>query len=87
MSEVKIMVPKNVADDLNRMTTEDIKMLMALYYYNAYKNGENSLEIIADKINVSIYELVDIYGNMGLPLIVGNVDDYEKELSVLEKVL
>lgn len=36
MSEVKIMVPKNVADDLNRMTTEDIKMLMALYYYISF---------------------------------------------------
>ena len=86
MSEVKIMVPNNVANDLNKMTADDIKKLMSLYYYNAYKNGERSLEDIANRINISIYELVDIYGDMDLPLIVGDVADYENELKVLEKV-
>lgn len=85
MSEVKIMVPNNVANDLNKMTADDIKKLMSLYYYNAYKNGERSLEDIANRINISIYELVDIYGDMDLPLIVGNVIDYENELKALEK--
>ena len=85
MSEVRIMVPNNVANDLNKMTADDIKKLMSLYYYNAYKNGERSLEDIANRINISIYELVDIYGDMDLPLIVGNVIDYENELKALEK--
>ena len=85
MSEVRIMVPNNVANDLSRMTADDIKKLMSLYYYNAYKNGERSLEDIANRINISIYELVDIYGDMDLPLIVGNVTDYENELKALEK--
>ena len=85
MSEVKIMVPNTVVNDFNKMTENDIKKLMALYYYDAYKNGERSLEDIANKTNMSIYELVKIYGDMDLPLIVGNVDEYENELKVLEK--
>lgn len=87
MSEVKIMVPNSMVDDLSKMSSDDVKKLMALYYYSDYKNGERGLEDIANKINVSIYELVDIYGDMDLPLIVGNVDDYENELNVLDKIL
>ena len=85
MSEVRIMVPNTVVNDFNKMTENDIKKLMALYYYDTYKNGERSLEDIANKTNMSIYELVKIYGDMDLPLIVGNVDEYENELKVLEK--
>ena len=87
MSEVKIMLPNNVANDFNKMTVDDMKMLMALYYYNAYRKSERSLEDIADRICISVYELVDIYGKMDLPLIIGNVDDYEDELKELERAL
>lgn len=86
MSEVRLMVPNNVANDFKKMTTDDIQILMALYYYNTYTKGKTSMEDIADKIGISIYELVAIYGQMDLPLIIGNVDDYENELKVLENV-
>ena len=66
---------------------EDLKRVMASYYYNEYKTGKRSLGDIADRINISISELIDIYGGMELPLIVGNVEDYEMELKELEKVL
>lgn len=85
MCEVKIMVPNNLASDFNKITLDDIKKFMALYYYFNYKNGDQSLEDIASKMSMSIYELVKIYGDMELPLIVGNVADYENELKALEK--
>lgn len=87
MSEVKILVPNGMVDDFKKMTFEDLKRIMASYYYNDYKHGDRGLADIADKINISVYELIDIYGDMELPLIVGDINDYENELHELEKVL
>jgi hypothetical protein len=87
MSEVKLLVPNDVAEDLKRLTTEDLKRIVSFYYYNDYKIGKRSIGDIAEKMDISIYELIDIYGDMELPLIVGDTKDYDSELQELEAIL
>lgn len=87
MSEVRLLVPNDVAEDFKSMTDDDLKRMMASYYYNDYKTGKRSLSNIAEKLDISIYNLVDIYGAMELPLIVGDVNDYKSELQELETIL
>jgi hypothetical protein len=87
MSEVRLLVPNDVAEDFKSMTDDDLKRVMSSYYYNDYRTGKRSLSNIAEKIGISVYELVDVYGAMEVPLIVGDVNDYIAELQELETIL
>ena len=84
MSRVSLLVPNNLVDNYQNLTPEDISVLNALMLYNEYRKNKISLYSIAEKLDMDIWTLVDFYGSLDLPIIDGNIEDYEKELKELE---
>ena len=87
MSRVSLLVPNNLVDNYQNLTPEDISVLNALMLYNEYRKNKISLYSIAEKLDMDIWTLVDFYGSLDLPIIDGNIEDYEKELKELEGVI
>lgn len=86
MSNISIMVPNSLVEIYKNLTSEDIEILNALMLYNEYRKNKISLYSIADRLNMDIWTLVDLYGSLELPIINGNIEDYDSELKELEWV-
>lgn len=87
MSNVSLLVPNNLVEDYQNLKPEDINVLNALMLYNEYRKNNISLYSIADKLGMDIWSLIDFYGTLDLPIIDGNIEDYENELKELEEVI
>lgn len=87
MSTVSLLVPNGLVENYQKLTPEDIRVLNALMLYNEYRKNNLSLYTIANKLDMDIWTLIDFYGSLDLPIIDGNVEDYESELRELEGVI
>lgn len=87
MSNVSLLVPNNLVEDYQNLKPEDINVLNALMLYNEYRKNNISLYSIADKLGMDIWSLIDFYGTLDLPIIDGNIEDYENELKELEEII
>lgn len=87
MSTVSLLVPNGLVENYQKLTPEDIRVLNALMLYNEYRKNNLSLYTIANKLDMDIWTLIDFYGSLDLPIIDGNIEDYESELKELERVI
>lgn len=85
MSSIEIKIPEGIKQYVMNDTTE--KMRNALLIYPSIANDTISHGRAAELLGMYKMELIQLYGNMGIPYLDMTDDEFEEEIQTVKRIV
>lgn len=85
MSSIEIKIPEGIKQYVMNDTTE--KMRNALLIYPSIANDTISHGRAAELLGMHKMELIQLYGNMGIPYLDMTDDEFEEEIQTVKRLV